>query len=108
MAPSPKELRKQGSLSGVDKYLKKIIFQNILGFRVAGVKLRDKEGNIILDNFGSKASFIYNTKEKITDLIKSILKSNESDMNFDALKELMYLLNKIAKFIENSKRLKHL
>lgn len=48
-----------------------------MGFRVVGVKLRDKSGKLSFDKSSTLAYSQFNTKEAVRGLIIDVLKSNE-------------------------------
>ncbi|KAM3132790.1 hypothetical protein pb186bvf_015095 [Paramecium bursaria] len=86
--------------------LKEVISnQKTLGFRIAGIKVRDQNGQLIVDSNGSSCYKLYNTHQLVQDGIVQVLKSNGvQEINRNALNDLILHINKVQMYLKDSKR----
>lgn len=95
-----------GSKLKKEKELKKakVCEQDKLGFRVAGLKVRDASDNLIINKNGSIAYTTINTEALVKESIISVLCSNGGELNRAALEATKGLVKDIIDFISTSKR----
>jgi hypothetical protein len=77
-----------------------------LGFRLAGLKLKNKSGEINTNLNGKELYGHIKTRQDVLEALINVLKSNDSEtINVNALKASIKLIEQIIHFIKNiSKR----